>query len=94
MRTKLFPIDTTMLAWPGWRGALAQRRWAAQYGAEDLASFLKMATERHTAWTLRGCLLQLVRSKREPLDVPHWYVEATCKEHALQVDARGVCPRC
>jgi hypothetical protein len=93
-RTRYFPIDLTMLAWPGWRGELARRRWAARYGADDLKRYQARADKKHQAWVERGCVLSLVKSVRDPKDIPHTYVEAACKEHGLHVDDRGFCPRC
>jgi hypothetical protein len=89
-----FPVDITMLAWPGWRGELARRRWVTRYGADDLVFYQSLATKRHQAWLERGCELRLVPSLRDPRDIPHTYVEAKCKEHGLHVDERGDCPRC
>ena len=88
------PVDVTMLVWPGWRGMLAQRRWAIRYGAEDLERFVEMAKARHLAWTERECVLSLAKSLRDPSDVAHTYVDATCKQHELHVDGAGKCPRC
>lgn len=94
MRAKFFPIDITMLAWPGWRGELARRRWAKRYGAEDLIRFQARAEERHQKWTARNCILTLVKSTRDPNDIYHTYVDATCKEHGLHANAEGYCPKC
>lgn len=88
-----FPVDLTMLAWPGWRGMLAQRRWKARYPA-NFAWFLELSTKRHQAWIARGCKLKLAISVRDPKEVSHTYVDATCSAHNLHVDDKGHCPRC
>lgn len=90
----MIPVDITMLAWPGWRGLLARKRWEARYGSEDLKYFQQRAETRHAAWVERGCILSLVRSVRDPRDPYHTYVNAVCREHDLHVDDKGVCPRC
>lgn len=89
----MIPVDITMLAWPGWRGLLARRRWDKRYGTEDLQRFVRRAEERHAHWVKRECVLSLVRSTREPKDPYHTYVDARCKEHGLHVDERGFCPK-
>jgi hypothetical protein len=94
LAVKHFPVDITMLAWPGWRGELARRRWVARYGAKNLEFYLTLAQKRHQAWVERECELRLVPSLRDRRDIPHTYVEAKCKEHGLHVDERGACPKC
>lgn len=87
----MIPVDITMLAWPGWRGMLARRRWSIRYGIDDLKKFQARAEERHQRWTERGCQFTLVKSFTTPA---HTYVCAICSQHGYNVDDRGFCSKC
>lgn len=55
-------FDVTMLAWPGWRGLLARRRWERRYGKAELERFQAFAEKRHAYWVAEGFSLSLAKN--------------------------------